>query len=84
MKNLKDFLAKSLLINHLKISGMAFNTATLYEIAESIARSPLLMSVHMSDNEVYRDYAMMNDILNLFNMGETDLHEVNRSQNPLH
>ena len=63
---------------------MAFNTATLYEIAESIARSPLLMSVHMSDNEVYRDYAMMNDILNLFNMGETDLHEVNRSQNPLH
>ena len=53
-------------------------------MAESIARSPLLMSVHMSDNEVYRDYSMMNDILNLFNMGEADLHEVNRSQNPQH
>ena len=63
---------------------MAFNKPTLYEMAESIARSPLLMSVHMSDNEVYRDYSMMNDILNLFNMGEADLHEVNRSQNPQH
>ena len=50
------------------------------KIVESIANSPLLMAVHLGDNDITRDYKFLNEVLNYFNLGENDLHECNRSE----
>ena len=38
------------------------------------------MSVHLGDNDITREYAFLNQILNYFNLGENDLHECHRSE----
>ena len=60
---------------------MGFNKYALLQVAEGAASCPLLMSVHLSDNEASRDYDLFLEVLNLFNLGENDLHEVNRASN---
>ena len=50
------------------------------QVAEGAASCPLLMSVHLSDNGANGDYVLLNEVLNLFNLGESDLHEVNRAE----
>ena len=80
MDNLIAYLDKSILINHLKLSGMSYDQESIIKIVERIARSPLLMSIHLNDNEINRDYDFLNKILEYFNLGEDDLHECNRSK----
>ena len=80
MDNMIAYLDKSILINHLKLSGMSYSQEAITQIVERIARSPLLMSIHLNDNEINRDYQFLDKILNYFNLGEDDLHEVGRSQ----
>ena len=46
---------------------------------ESVASSPLLISLHLSDNDINRDYKYLNEVLEYFDLGEDDLHEANRS-----
>jgi hypothetical protein len=52
---------------------MGFNRYAMLQVAEGAASCPLLMSVHMSDNDVCQNYennAFMMEILNFFNLGE--------------
>ena len=50
------------------------------QIVESVSKTPLLISLHLSDNDINRDYEYLNEVLNFFDLGEDDLHEANRSQ----
>jgi hypothetical protein len=80
MENLLEFLSKSILINHLKLSGMSLSKEAIMQIVESVSKSPLLISLHLCDNDINTDYKLLNEVLNFFNLGEDDLHEANRSQ----
>lgn len=80
VRNLVQFLSKSILINHLKLQGMDLNRDSVMQIVESVSKTPLLISLHLSDNDINRDYEYLNEVLNFFDLGEDDLHEANRSQ----
>ena len=80
MTNMVEFLSRSILINHLKLSGMSFSKEAIFQIVENVSKSPLLISLHLCDNDINRDYKYFNEVLNYFDLGEDDLHEANRSQ----
>lgn len=80
LENLSKFLKQSILINHLKLQGMSLTRYAVHKVVESVANSPLLISLHLSDNDINRDYKYLNEVLNYFDLGEDDLHEANRSQ----
>jgi hypothetical protein len=58
---------------------MSMTREAVNQICESVARSPLLISLHLSDNDINRDYKYLNEVLEYFDLGEDDLHEANRS-----
>ena len=59
---------------------MNLDKKAVFEVVESVSASPLLISLHLSDNDINRDYKYLNEVLEYFNLGEDDLHEANRSQ----
>ncbi len=79
---LKQFLETSLVINHVKLSGMNYGKGQLIDFCRALYSCPLMLSVHLNDNEITRDSELMNELLDIFGLGEEELVLVNRAVPP--
>ena len=78
LNNLNQLFGKSFILCHVKLSGMNFTRPELIQLCKTMFRLPLLMSIHLNDNEINRDQEVLSEILDIFGIGEEDLIELNR------
>lgn len=67
-------------MTHLKLSGMELGKQELIKIAEHSVKCPLLLAIHLNDNDITRDQKYMLSLLEVFNLGEIDLKSIDRIQ----
>ena len=79
MDNLCEFLNEAEVVNHLKLSGMGLKRTQIIKISEHVVKCPLMLAIHMNDNDINTDNNFMLEVLNIFAMGEEDLLDVHRS-----
>lgn len=76
--NLCELFSKSFILCHVKLSGMNFTKNELLELCKIMFRLPLVMSIHLNDNEINRDQETFSEVLDIFGIREEDLIELNR------
>jgi len=57
---------------------MNFTKIELMELCKIMFRLPLVMSIHLNDNEINRDQEMLSEVLDIFGIREEDMIELNR------
>jgi len=74
------FLSETNVLNHLDLSGMAFDSKSLILLAKNLSRSSSLLAVHLNDNGIVSssDQELMMEILDIFGLSDLDLHEACR------
>lgn len=57
---------------------MDFTKPELLELCKIMFRLPLVMSIHLNDNEINRNQDTFSEVLDIFGIREEDLIELNR------
>ena len=61
------------MLNHLDLSGMRLEPAIIKQLAYAIIEAPVLMSLHLSDNNLFYDKESKQEILDIFGLYDHDL-----------
>lgn len=77
--NLINFLENAMVVNHLKLSGMGLKMNQIIKICEQAIICPLMLAIHLNDNNITTDMNNFLPVLDIFGMGEEDLLDTNRS-----
>ena len=64
------------MLNHLDISGMNFIKEYMIQLCQAIASSELLVSVHLSDNNISSEMDYSLEILDIFGLNESIYKEI--------
>ncbi len=67
-------------MNHINLSGMKLTESPVLKICKSCAKSKLIMSIHLNDNDITSNKQLFKDALEIFQLSEADNFRNNESQ----
>ena len=73
LENLKTLLEKARILNHVNFSGMNIELTRLVDLCHSMANSPLLMGIHLNDNEISTRMEYFLEVLDVFDLTLKDV-----------
>lgn len=73
ISNLKLLLKKARILNHVNFSGMNIEWSRLLDLCQCIVKAPLIMGVHLSDNNISQRMEYFLEILDVFDMTLRDI-----------
>ena len=81
MDNMMLFLSeKQKFLSHVNFSNMNFDKDNLIKLATQLKNSCIyLIGIHLSNNNITQDKDYYYEVLEIFNLGEEDVVEINRS-----